>query len=262
MKKITLSIIMTCVLSLVSYSQVYTSGLVNVENATFPGVTINSVQIDIDVTNNLVTATVIGPDNSWLGFGFDSVSMSEDKDIIMFDGTVLTDRTFQGLGVTPSIDTEENWTLISNTTDLGLRTIVATRARIAVDATDYTFPSDQSPFDIVSAHGNDEFTLNYHEFENRGSERLSFVTLSANSFEINNFSIAPNPARNSLSVVLPSTIQKSTVSIYDVLGKKVFSAQWYNTHTTSIAVSAWQDGVYLVRVSNAASTLTRRFVKN
>lgn len=261
MKKTTLSLLILLLLATFSYAQVYTSGLVNVENPSFPGVTINSVQLDIDVTNNLVTATIIGPDNSWLGFGFDAVSMTEDKDIILYDGVRITDRTFGGLGVTPEEDTTGDWTLVSDLTDAGLRTVVGTRTRIATDPIDYTFPSDQSDIDIVAAHGDNEFDLNYHQFGNRGIETLVFETLSTNSFEINEFSIAPNPASRSLSIALPSTIQKSSINIYDVLGKKVLSTELSNTHTKSIDVSAWQDGVYIVRVSNDVSTSTKRFIK-
>ncbi len=265
MKKITLSFLASILFLSFSYSQIYTSGLVNVENPSFPGVTVNSVQIDINVTSNLVTATVIGPDNSWLAFGFDTSNMTEDRDVFIFDGTNLTDRTFQGLGVVPEEDTnlgeDDNWTMTSNTTSGGMRTIVATRTRIATDGIDFTFPSDQSSFDIVTAHGDDEFTLNYHGFPNKGTEELVFTTLSTDSFQINDFSVSPNPARSNLNVVLPSTIQNSVVNIYDVLGKRIFSDVMMNSHTKSIDVSAWKSGVYLIKVSNDKSTKTKRFVK-
>lgn len=264
MKKTTFCLLALFCLISFSYAQTYTSGLIDVENTS--GGLVNNVQIDIDVTNNLVTATVIGPDDSWLAFGFDTVSMTEDRDIILFDGTSLVDRTFQGIGVTPEEDQNlggdnSNWTLVTNTTNAGMRTIVATRTRVAVDGIDYTFPSDQSNINIVSAHGDNEFTLEYHGFGNRGFETLIFTTLSNDSFQINDFSVSPNPAKDNLNIVLPSTIQNSAISVYDVLGKRIYSTVIENTHTKSIDVSSWKSGVYLIRVSNDKSTHTKRFVK-
>lgn len=266
MKKTTFSLLAILFLISFSFGQTYTSGLIDVQNNLGTPNTVNSVQLDIDITNDIVTATIIGPDDSWLGFGFDTISMTEDKDIILFDGTSLVDRTFQGIGVTPELDenlggNNSNWTLITNTTSAGLRTIVATRPRVAVDGIDYTFPSDQSDIDVVTAHGDNEFALNYHGFGNKGSDRLVFTTLSNDTFQISDFSLSPNPARDNISIVLPSTIKNSRIEIYDVLGKRIYTTSIENTHTKSIDVSNWKSGVYLIRVSNDKSTHTKRFVK-
>jgi hypothetical protein len=259
MKKITF--ILFCLLTTLTFSQVLTSGLVDVEHPSFPGVTINSVQIDIDVPNNLVTATIIGPDDSWLGFGFDTFSMTQDKDIILFDGTNLTDRIFDGLGNVPLLDSSQDWTIMNNTTSGGLRTLVGTRARDTGDSEDFVFPTNLTSLDIVTAHGANEFALNYHQFANRALERLNFTTLSVESNSIERFSLSPNPTVNNLNIVLPSTIKNTVITIYDILGKNIYNSKMVNTHTKSINVSSWQSGVYLVRLSNDTSVLTMRFVK-
>ncbi|WP_157717190.1 T9SS type A sorting domain-containing protein [Formosa sp. Hel1_31_208] len=76
----------------------------------------------------------------------------------------------------------------------------------------------------------------------------------------NKFSISPNPATSMLNIRLSNSLDNPNVSIYDVLGKKVFS-KTLSAMTSSIDVSRWNSGVYLVRVSADNQTLTQRFVK-
>ena len=81
----------------------------------------------IDVTASEVTLTLIGPDDRWLGMGFDASSMTSGQDVVIFDGTNLTDRTFQGVGSLPSLDANQDWTVQSNTAMSGVRTVVGSR---------------------------------------------------------------------------------------------------------------------------------------
>ncbi len=74
------------------------------------------------------------------------------------------------------------------------------------------------------------------------------------------FEISPNPAKNNLNIRLDNTMRNANVSIYDVLGKKVYSRSLSSVNT-SIDVSKWNAGVYLVRISTDNQTLTKRFVK-
>ena len=76
----------------------------------------------------------------------------------------------------------------------------------------------------------------------------------------NDFTISPNPATTKLNINL-KTIQPNThLTIIDVLGKKVLSKELSELET-SIDVSRWNAGVYLVRISNDKETQTKRFVK-
>ncbi len=74
------------------------------------------------------------------------------------------------------------------------------------------------------------------------------------------FEISPNPAKNNLNIKLANTMTNANVSIYDILGKKVYSKSLSRVNT-SIDVSKWNAGVYLVRISTDSQTLTKRFVK-
>lgn len=87
------------------------------------------------------------------------------------------------------------------------------------------------------------------------------TTLSTRDFTVaNEFEISPNPASSILNIKLPNAVENTKLTIYNVLGKRVYS-QSLNAMTSNIDVSNWNAGVYLVRVSNDNITLTKRFVK-
>lgn len=77
---------------------------------------------------------------------------------------------------------------------------------------------------------------------------------------INDFTLSPNPASTELRIELPGLTGKVRVSIYDVLGKKVHDQELGTTEST-IKVSSWSDGVYMVEVSDGTRSQTKRFVK-
>ncbi|WP_152604846.1 T9SS type A sorting domain-containing protein [Psychroserpens jangbogonensis] len=88
------------------------------------------------------------------------------------------------------------------------------------------------------------------------------TTLSTNDvIKTSEFSISPNPATSRLNVYLPENSNNATISVYDVLGKRVFTNQ-IDALTTSIDVSQWNSGVYLVRISTDHTAQTKRFVKH
>ncbi|WMI69947.1 T9SS type A sorting domain-containing protein [Mangrovimonas sp. YM274] len=94
------------------------------------------------------------------------------------------------------------------------------------------------------------------------NELMSESTVLLNTLQDDNleFTISPNPASTKLNIRLPKGLQNAQVSIFDVLGKKVYS-QELNSLTASIDVSKWNSGVYLVKVSTDTFKQTRRFVK-
>jgi len=100
-----------------------------------------------------------------------------------------------------------------------------------------------------------------------GSRRIDLnnitasTTLSTNDvINSNEFSISPNPATSKLNVYLPQDSTDATISVYDVLGKRVYTSH-VDVLSASIDVSKWNSGVYLVRISTDDTTQTKRFVK-
>ena len=262
MKKITLQIFsFLFLISALSFGQTYTSGLVNI---------VGSLDAQIDINSTNVTLTLIGPDNGWLALGFDSQG-HDNKDVVMltFDGIItydLVDRTFTGSTQQPTTDNlppatgMHDWTITSNTTNTGTRTLVATRARVSSDAGDYDFSATPTSLNVVGAYENNFDISNRHT--TKGTQPLTFTeVLGLDDYNKIQFSMSPNPATSNLKVVLPSNLTNSSIEIYDMLARKIFDGKMINTHFSIINVSAWNSGVYLVKVSNNNSTLTKRFIK-
>ena len=78
------------------------------------------------------------------------------------------------------------------------------------------------------------------------------------------FSIYPNPSSYTLNIDVPTLIDEGLkLEVFDVLGKKVLQ-QTLNSLSSTINISKWNNGLYLVRLSSKDGdiTLTKRFVKN
>ncbi|MGB1313722.1 MAG: T9SS type A sorting domain-containing protein, partial [Bizionia paragorgiae] len=89
-------------------------------------------------------------------------------------------------------------------------------------------------------------------------------TLSTPQFETpRSFSMHPNPGRFSLEVDVPSvTTDGLLFEVFDILGKRIHKQRLTKLKST-IGISTWESGVYLVRVSDSKQSvsLTKRFVK-
>ena len=74
------------------------------------------------------------------------------------------------------------------------------------------------------------------------------------------FTISPNPASSTINVYLPKDFKNAKLSVFDVLGKEIFNIELNSLHST-INISKWNSGVYLVRVATETDSQTKRFVK-
>ena len=264
MKKITLTLLSILGVISLSYSQTYSTGLVQLSNTA--GL---EYAIQIDVNSTTTTLTMIGPENRWLGLGFGVQDMIAGEDLVIYDGTTLTDRYYgypgqpagdNAQGITPSEDPEgeQDWTVSSNVVNSGVRTLVATRANDT--GNDYVFSPSAIAIDLVWARARfPGFDLEWHGPEHRGITMQSF-TLGQDNYDIAKFQISPNPAKTNITINFPSFINDVSVEVYDILGKKILSKK-INSISSNINVSKWNSGIYLIRVSTENTTSTKRFIK-
>ena len=91
---------------------------------------------------------------------------------------------------------------------------------------------------------------------------MASSSLSTDEFSLQNreFTISPNPGRNSLNIKLPSADSDMKLEVFDVLGKRVYQGI-VSQLESSVNVSNWKSGVYLVRISNNEIVQTKRFIK-
>lgn len=249
MKKITFLILFLTLT--ISFAQTWSTGVITF-NGSYTG--------QVDVTSTTVTLTLIGPDDRWLGMGFGVTCMtSGNDDVVIFDGTNLSDRNFVGIGNQPAADVSQDWTIISNTTSTGTRTLIATRARDTGDSNDFVFPAAAGGINFVWAYkGSAGFNITSHS-GNRGS---ASATLGINDFQaVFNFKITPNPVTTEFEVDLPDTIESANIEIFDILGKQI-SSGIITRFNSVVEVSNWHSGTYLVRVYSGEFSQTKRIIKH
>jgi len=256
MKKITL--ILSLLISAYGFAQNTSTGVVQLTSD-------YSVQFDVDSSTDIVTMTIVGPSSLWLGVSFGGCNYAPmgcvGDDAIIYSSAGLSDRYMTGNLQEPSVDSSQDWNLVSNDVVSDIRTIVATRARSTGDSNDFTFPTGYTPIKILWAK--DDGTVGYHggSSTSRGASYASFATLGTSDIiSIPEFNIYPNPVTNELSVEFPSAVTQATISVYSVLGTLVYSStveQW----NSKINTSEWNTGVYLMNINAANFSQTKRIIK-
>jgi len=87
-------------------------------------------------------------------------------------------------------------------------------------------------------------------------------SLSVNELELNeNISIYPNPATDKIKVDLPKNMNKVSVMVFNVLGKRTIT-QEVNETDNIINISHLNSGVYLLKFTNGSISQTLKLVKD
>ena len=92
---------------------------------------------------------------------------------------------------------------------------------------------------------------------NSVEEVLASCFLSSEDTILNNqFEIYPNPVSNILTINYSNNIQLKNISIYTILGQKLFE-----TTENLIDFSSYSDGMYFVEISTDRGTISKKIVK-
>ncbi len=255
MKTFTLSM-MLALFSVGAFSQTYTTGTVTL-SAGF------TVEFSIDSFTGTVTMTMVGPDNLWLAVA-PNVSAgggmgNAGDDVVVYSNSGLEDRNMTGFTGLPNLDGTQNWTLVSNNTGGGSRTIIATRAINTGDANDYVFPTSAQPLPILWGRGNGSLAFGYHGFTNKGGV-VANVVLSKDDATLAQFRMHPNPTKNLVNVQLPQEIDTAEAVVYNYLGSEVLRGS-IDDLSSSVDVSSLQAGMYMLRLNAEGRSHTKMFVK-
>ena len=86
------------------------------------------------------------------------------------------------------------------------------------------------------------------------------LSISVNELSHQDFSISPNPAHDKL-IITASAVQKQTlVNIFNLQGQEMMQAQYHNTNTMELDVSALAKGVYLVKIQSENGVVNKKLV--
>lgn len=215
----------------------------------------------IDVTSTTVTLKLVGPSTSWMGVGFNAQTMNDTgMDVVIFNGTTVSDRTLIGTGFTPPLDASQDWTVSSNTVLSGVRTAILTRARDTGDLNDYVFPAAEQPLNLIFARSVGTTVVGYHGSGNCGATVANF-TLGTKDFAMSQFKMYPNPSHSFTNFELPNGIIDAKVSVYDSSGRMIKKESLTSTENR-FDTSTLQKGFYMMKVSAEGGTATKILVVN
>ena len=161
-------------LTLNIFGQTYTTGVVNLSSTIGLGMT---AKIDVGTQ---VTLTLTGPSSRWFAVGFNANSMANGTDVVgVHSSGALSafDCNLTGYNA-PITDAQQNWTITSDASSAGIRTIIATRALNTGDANDYVFPANPASIGLIWARSSTaSFSYSYHGNTNRGVNAANFSLL-------------------------------------------------------------------------------------
>ncbi|MBW8359419.1 MAG: T9SS type A sorting domain-containing protein [Weeksellaceae bacterium] len=203
------------------------------------------VSVKLETTPTIVRITLVGPSNSYLALGAGDQGMAAGADGFIYNSTASTDYTFAGVGVMPSPDAVQDWTINSNTVTGTTRTIVATRS-LAGSAGDTPIPNATGALEVFVARGPNSLVLQYHG-ANRDYATLGMnfdPTLATGEVVVEEKAmIYPNPVGDVLHI--NNLVKIDKLKIYDAAGRVVISPALV---TEKLDVTALQSGTYYVEV--------------
>ncbi|WP_263602244.1 T9SS type A sorting domain-containing protein [Chryseobacterium sp. PET-29] len=211
------------------------------------------------VTNpTTVTLVLTGDSNSMLAIGFGTSGMASGADGFIYNSSANRDYTFSGIGVTPSADSSQDWTVTSDTVSGSTRTVIATRS-LAGGAGDFALSNTNSNIDIFYARRAGALGLAYH-----GSLR-DYATLTRASAlatgevvaEKQKIMLYPNPAKETVSFKNADKIKSA--DIFDSAGRKIRTVK---VDGKEINISDLKSGSYYLEITlKDGSTTFEQLIK-
>jgi hypothetical protein len=88
------------------------------------------------------------------------------------------------------------------------------------------------------------------------------IVLSNDSFEVNQFSISPNPTKNNFALHIDkfNLTENLKYSIYDLNGRKLLESK-INSLETIIPFENYQTGIYLIEIISSSGKSTKKLIK-
>lgn len=100
-------------------------------------------------------------------------------------------------------------------------------------------------------------------FEIASFEIEADKTISVGSFAFEDLSISPNPTSKSFTVQSSQLVSETSILIYDVQGKLLFSEKMLPQNgLVTMNVSSLENGVYFLKIASEGNTVVKKLLKN
>ena len=220
-----------------------------------------SVKLDKDATNSQIIITLTGLSDRWFSIGLNAQLMLMNADCLMVtSSSQFSDMYFPGGHATPLYDATNDWTLISNTVNNNLRTIIASRPFYTGDNHDLTFTAQTNNLNYIWAYSSiPGFDLISHGGDNYGGGVFVFSNLGLENPKKEAFTLYPNPGHNSINFITISN-ENYKVSITDCLGKTIYSGE-FSGKEVEIDISNFKSGMYFATIISQFKKDTLKFIK-
>ena len=255
MKKIS---ILLFLISSQFFAQQKVSGVVNVQ----PNMTAN---FTLNNATSKVTLVLTGPADRWFGLGIGVVSGfgMGAGDVLIYDGA-FSDRRFVGT-LSPSTDSSQDWTLVSNTTSGTVRTLTLNRNLTNTDSAgaDFQMPyATTNSFSIVGVRSSSQgFGVGGHGSSNSaGYATVNFTVLGKEDFSLNATSVYPNPSNGNFTVKTKTGLDK--INIYSQVGTFVKTIEVNKLNATEVKLQDLSTGIYLIELQNATDKSWKKIIVN
>ncbi len=212
-----------------------------------------------------VTVTFSGPSDRWIAFGL-GVSMSPADALIYSNGRIGFTHTLgwndyycaNTSASNVNVDAIQDWTIHSNTTALGQRTVVASRALNTGDANDVAISYAAANLNIVWARGaTPDYTLAYHGGSNRGNG----ISLAWLSQPVANFTTATTNVCVGSSLTFSNTSTGGqTTYTWNFSGANVASSTQTNPVVTYTSAGVFSVALTSSNAVGSASILQTNYI--
>ena len=204
------------------------------------------VSVKLETMPTMVRLTLSGPSNSFLGLGAGDEGMAAGADGFIYSSASARDYTFNGVGVTPSADAVQDWTVTSNTISGSTRTVVATRS-LSGGAGDAPIANAAGTINVFVARGDGTLTLSYHGAANRDYATLGMnydAALAADDVNLQGkIMMYPNPSKGTVN--FKNSVSINSILVYDSTGKLVASPKLKNN---SVDLNRLSPGTYYLEI--------------